>query len=113
MDLSWVPALIGGLGIGSLANSFLTRRSSLKDRWYQEKREAYLGLLQALHDAAIRPSDENSKAFALWQTRCEVFGSSDVTKYAQLMKDTNEGPRTDRDAAFRGLIDAIKRDLKT
>ena len=114
--MNWFLPMIAGLGIGSLLNSialhFMTRRASARDRWYQEKREAYLGLLNSLHEAAVRPSDESSKAYALWQTRCELFGSKDVSKYAQEIVDTNDSPRTERNAAFRNLIEAMKNDLR-
>lgn len=108
--------LAGGLGIGSLltsvASHYMTRRASANDRWYQEKREAYLGLLNALHDAAVRASPESAKAYALWQTRCELFGSDDVSRFAQEIVDTNEGPRDARQKAFRALISAMRVDLK-
>jgi hypothetical protein len=113
--MNWAE-LIGGLGIGSLITSlttnFLARRTSLNNRLYQEKREGYIGLLNALHNAGARPSDENSKAYALWQTRCNLFGSTAVSKYAQRMVDTNEGPRSDRDNAFEGLVQGMRVDLK-
>ena len=113
--MDWA-ALIGGLGIGSLVTSvvthFMTRRASANDRWYQEKREAYLGLLTALHDSAVRPSVERAKAYALWHTRCDLFGSEAVSKYAQAMIDTNDRPRPERDSAFRNLIAAMKADLR-
>lgn len=110
-----VGYLIGGLGIGSvitaIVNHFTGRRAVTRDRLYAEKREAYLGLLGALHQAAVKPSDENSKSFALWQTRCELFGSADVARFAQRIVDTNDAPREERNAAFRSLIDAMKKDL--
>jgi hypothetical protein len=112
--MSWAE-LVGGLGIGSLMTSaathFMTRRAAANDRWYQEKREAYLGLLDALHDAAVHPSDVNSKAFALWQTRCALFGAKSVSSFAQRMVDTNDGQSGERREAFAGLIDAMRRDL--
>ncbi len=112
-----VIGLIGGLGIGSLITSvathFMSRRATVSDRWYQEKREAYLGLITAIHNAAISPSEERAKAYALWQTRCDLFGSAPVSKYAQLFVDTNDGPRIEREKAFRGLIEAMKADLST
>lgn len=114
--MEWTIGLIGGLGIGSLITSvaghFMARRAATSDRWYNEKRESYLGLLDALHKAAVHPSDAHSKAFALWQTRCELFGSPSVARYAQQMVDTNDGPATERDRAFRGLIEAMRADLK-
>ncbi len=115
--MEWVFGLIGGLGIGSVltaaATHFMTRRAVASDRLYQEKREAYLGLLGALHDAAVKPSDEKAKAYALWQTRCDLFSSSDVAKWAQKIVDTNNGPREDRNEAFRRLIETMRADLGT
>ena len=113
--MDWAT-LIGGLGLGSLVTSlathYFTRRTALSERWYQEKREAYLGLFGALHNAAVHPSDENAKAFALWQTRCDLFGSATVSRHVQELIDTNEGPRENRNRAFQGLIDAMRADLR-
>ena len=114
--MNWAE-LIGGLGIGSLVTQavghYMGRRASTNDRLYQEKREAYLGLLNALHDAAVRPSAERAKAYALWQTLCSLFGSPEVSKYVQMMVDTNDGPADKRQAAFLGLIEAMRADLKS
>lgn len=96
----------------SIADHFMARRANTRDRWYQEKRKAYLGLLEALHDAAVHPSDESSKAFALWQARCELFGSQDVARYAQAIVDANDDPREQRNDAFESLLQAMKADLK-
>lgn len=112
--MEWIVPLLGGFGIGSLLKSvidhFISRRVTMKDRLYQEKREAYLGLLCALHEAAVQPSDENSKDFALWQTRCQLFGSSEVSRFAQALVDTNESSPA-RKTAFEGLIDSMRNDL--
>ena len=114
--MNWAE-LVGGLGIGSLITSIVTnymaRRSAASDRWYQEKREAYIGLLNALHNAAVNPSNESSKAYALWQTGCDLFGSRAVSKYAQQIVDTNDGPRKERDDAFAALVNAMRADLKS
>jgi hypothetical protein len=114
--MEWIATLIGAFGIGSLATSiathFMSRRASAHDRWYQEKREAYLGLLNALHEAAVHPSGEHSKACALWQTRRDLFGSPTVSKYVQMMIDTTDKPRTERNEAFQNLVAAMKSDLK-
>jgi hypothetical protein len=113
--MNWAE-LVGGLGIGSLVTSvathFMARRATADDRWYQEKREAYIGLLSALHDAAVHRSDAHAKAFALWQTRCDLFGSATVSRYAQRMVDTNDGPADARQEAFAGLVKAMKDDLR-
>lgn len=112
----WLLPLLGGLGIGSLLKSiidhFQSRRAVLNDRFYQEKREAYLGLLDALHKAALKHSDETAKNYALWEARCDLFGSEDVSKYAKEIVETNDGPREARASAFRSLIAAMKLDLQ-
>lgn len=108
--------MLGGLGVGSLLTSLAThilgRRSALKTRLYQEKREAYLGLLDALHRAAVEPSDVNSKNFALWQTRVQLFGSKQVAMTVQGIIETNDS-REKRDVYFREMIESMKRDLRS
>ena len=115
--MNWLLPLVGGLGIGSLLTSvvchFLNRKSATNARIYQEKREAYLGLLDALHQAAIAPSDVNSKTFALWQIRVQLFGNEEVAKAVQGVLDTNEGPRHDRDKYYRQMIEGMRRDLQS
>ncbi|MDD1780680.1 hypothetical protein LRP49_05630 [Enterovibrio sp. ZSDZ35] len=115
MEINTILAMLGGLGVGSLLNTFFghvtTQKAKQNDRRYEEKKAAHIGLLNALHDAAVKPSNENSKAYALWQTKCQIFGSSDVSKYAQEIVDTNDCPRELRDKAFNLLLDAIRKDL--
>ena len=114
MTMELLLGLIGGLGIGtlltSIATHFMTRRAAANDRLYQEKRTAYLGLLDALHSAAAHPSDENSKVYALWQTRCALFGTTEVMSAAQEIVDTNDAPER-RNVAFHKLLRAMRTDL--
>ncbi|MFM5335655.1 hypothetical protein ACET97_03830 [Aeromonas enteropelogenes] len=115
MDYTLISGIVGGLGIGTLLNSIISnviaRSAKRTDRLYEEKRNAYLGLLDALHKAAVHPSDATSKEFALWQTRCNLFGSEEVSRYTQRIIDTNDGPRSERNDAFDGLLKAMKTDL--
>lgn len=115
MDYTLISGIVGGLGIGTLLNSIITnliaRSTKRTDRLYEEKRNAYLGLLDALHNAAVQPSDAASKEFALWQTRCNLFGSEEVSQYAQMIIDTNDGPRSERDKAFYSLLKTMKSEL--
>ncbi|RUR25322.1 hypothetical protein [Legionella qingyii] len=115
MEVNTVLAVLGGLGVGSLLNSlvahFTNQRSKQKERRYEEKKAAYIGLLTSLHDAAVYPSDKNSKAYALWQTKCQIFGSEKVSRFSQEIVDTNDGSRDERDRAFQSLLSAIRQDL--
>ena len=107
--------LLGVFGIGAIFKTILDSvLSAKKDRaslQYKEKREAYLGLLDALHKAAVSPSDENSKIFALWQTKVSIFGSQEASDAVKGIVDTNDGPRESRNMYFNNLLKAIREDL--
>jgi hypothetical protein len=49
-----------------------------RKRLYQEKRDAYIGLLAAIHAAGANPCEKNAYAYALWQVKCKVYGSLKV-----------------------------------
>jgi hypothetical protein len=112
--MEWT-VLLGGLGLGAIITKivdyFLTKKSSKEALLYKEKKEVYFGLLDALHKAAVSPSIENSKNFALWQTRVQLFGTDDVAKSVQGMIDTNDGPKNLRDKHFKELIEGMRKDL--
>lgn len=108
-------ALLGGLGIGSLLTQivthFMTRRASAKDRLYQEKRDAFLGLLGALHDVAKLPSEDNWRAYVRWQTHCSLFASTAVMAAAAEVVDVKGAPQERRNYAFQKLVHAMRLDL--
>ena len=106
-------AFIGGFFsvLGGLLTNFLAIRREQSLRKYNEKKEAYIGLLNAIHEAAVRPTDAASKNFALWQTRVELVGSRTVCRFAGRLPETNDN-RIERDVAFKGLRDAMRSDLK-
>ena len=112
--MEWVAPLLAGLGLGTLlttiANHLMTRRASLSDRLYQEKREAYLGLLNAIYTAASEPSDTNAKSYAHWHARCKVFGADDVERYAGLFADMSAAWDV-RGERFEKLVAAMRADL--
>jgi len=116
-NLDWLLPLVGGLGIGAIFKSIvdylLSKNATKKKAQYTEMREAYLGLLNALHKAAVEPSNQNSKEFALWQTKVQLFGSEAVAKSVQGIIDTNDGPRSKRDAFFNEMVAEMRKDLKS
>ncbi|QGP57148.1 hypothetical protein PsalMR5_04605 (plasmid) [Piscirickettsia salmonis] len=61
------------------------QKSKKEERRYEEKKTAYVGLLTSIHDAAIRASDENSKAYALWKAKCQIFGSDKAVRFSQVL----------------------------
>lgn len=98
--------------LNSIVSNLLIKNQKTQERIYEEKRNAYIGLLNALHKAAVAPSNETSKEYALWQTQCVLFGEKEVSHYAQLIVDTNDGPQQKRNEAFNNLISAMRKDLR-
>jgi hypothetical protein len=113
-DWSLLSGLIGGLGIGSLitsvANHLMARRSSIKDRLYQEKRETYLGMVSALQQSTALQSISGD--FHLWQARCALFGSREVLKHAKEVADTPPDQYDRRNEAFQKMLDWMRTDLQ-
>jgi|LakMenEpi03Aug12_release.lakeMendotaPanAssembly.Ray.scaffolds.fasta_scaffold1113688_2 hypothetical protein len=107
--------VLGVFGIGAifktLIDAWISNKKERSKMKFSEKREAYFGLLEALHNAAVSPSDKNSKNFALWQTKVYIFGSEEASKAVQGIIDTNDGPRDAREAKFNDLLIAIRKDL--
>jgi hypothetical protein len=106
--------LIGGLGIGGViagvVNHVMARRSSIKDRWYQEKRETYLGMVSALQSSPAL--QRISSDFPLWHARCALFGSREVLKHAKEVADTPPDQYDKRNEAFQKMLEWMRTDLQ-
>lgn len=114
--LNVISLFIGGLGIGSLINSYaknaIEEKRSKRERLYQEKRDAYIGLLEAIHTAAVEPSERASKTYALWQTRCLIFGTPKVADFAALFAEGVPGTK-ERNEVFDMLLLEIRKDIQS
>jgi hypothetical protein len=115
--MEWLFPLLGGLGIGSLlsaiVNHHLAVRSKLKDRLYEEKRETYLGMIQALRDCCVRPSLETVKTYGAWHDRCKLFGSEDVVRASQQYIETsNDIGGEARAKAYKELFEEMRSDIR-
>ena len=113
MDIQLLTAIVSGLGGGlvvAITQAYLAKRNEENKRFFEEKKESYIGLLQSLHQAAVKPSEVNSKEYALWQTRVTLVGSPAVVKHAQGMVDTIPGT-AERDKCFDGLLLEMRSDL--
>ncbi len=114
VTLELIIGVLGGLGIGQIIQSIVTYKSNKKSthemRCYQEKRESYIDLLDAIHLAGVHHSEENAKNFARWQTRVKLFGSEKVAKHAQEIADTTPGTKA-RHSAYSNLLREMRADL--
>ena len=114
--MDWLLPLVGGLGTGSMLKGiidhFLDKKLKIDDRLCEEKRETYLGIIDAMHEADIHPSLENAKAFGNWTNRCKLFGSPEVIAAAQAYIETSADVTSDaRARAFEALFSAMRKDI--
>lgn len=114
MEPTLIVSLVTAFGLGSvvtaLLQSFLSNRDRLETRNFDERKSAYIGLLEAYHRAAIEGTDEAAKNFAFWQMRCELVASMQVREAIADIVDTNDDPAR-RVWAHENLKEALRNDL--
>lgn len=108
---------LGGI-IGTLlttcVQAWLSNRQLLLNRKFNEKKEAYVGFLQAAHFNEIEQTTQSAISWAYWQARCQVVGSKEVARSVQRIEETNPIDGTihpDRLQALVELKEAMREDL--
>lgn len=110
--------LLSAAGLGGIVGSLLTtvvqswlaHKSYIANRRFQEKKEAYVGLLDSYHKAAVKNSNEAAKEFAFWQMRCELVAPDKVRKAIQEIVDSNEDTQR-RQVDHEKLKEVLRKDL--
>jgi hypothetical protein len=114
LGMEWLMPLLGGLGLGSVAgvlvNAWLQGRRSDKELRHAEKREAYLALLEALHQAAVDRSGAGAKAYGLAMARVHLVGSPQVVEAGERVRRARAGS-DDMLTAQNALFAAMRKDL--
>ena len=114
MSTSLIIPLLTAFGLGSvitaLIQSYLTARSQTRQRNFEERKAAYIGLLEAYHRAAVEGTDEAAKHFAYWQMRCELVSPAFVREAIARIVETNDDPQA-RYKAHDDLKGALRKDL--
>ena len=81
--------MLGGFGIWHLLTSvcklFTSSKLKNKKQRYEEKKENYIGLIDAIRIANIDPSKTNSKNFAFIQAKIDILGSEKVSFFVMLL----------------------------
>jgi len=94
-----------------VAQYWFGEKSKRRTLAFQEKKESFVGLLNAYHQAAITSSVENAKNFAYWKVRCEIIADDKISHAIQRMIDTNENME-ERFIAHNHLKEVLRRDLQ-
>ncbi len=110
-----VVPLLSAFGLGAIVTAgvqaWLAQRPVLVKRSFQERKECYIGLLEAYHRAAVENTDEAAKNFAYWQMRCELVAPKRVRDAIQTIVDTNDD-KAARLEAHEHLKAMLRQDLR-
>lgn len=109
---------IGGI-VGSLITAFVQAyfagRSATRTRNFQEKKEAYIGFLEALHRSDVERTRETSMHAGHWKNRCDLVASPNVRAVIERIFETNPDSRgnvhPDRPKVIEELRKAMRLDL--
>lgn len=115
--LSYIQ-LFTAFGLGSIVTAFiqawLTKKSYLENRNFQEKKEAYVGFLKASHEQEVKKTHESALFLGHMIGICELVGSKEVTRILQKFMETNpinSKPHPNRPEVVKNLIKAMRKDL--
>lgn len=112
--MDWM-ALLTAFGLGSivsaLVQALLKRSEVTSNRRFTEKREAFIGFLEAYASLATLQTDAAAKQFAYWEIRCQIVAHKRVSIALAELKQSAPDSQ-ERDAAHAALIEAMRRDLQ-
>jgi len=110
--------LLSAAGVGGVIGSLLTTliqtwfaRKQVRDtRVFEEKKEAYIGLLDAYRTVALANTEEARVQFAYWRIRCDLIGSLSALTAIEALASSNPNS-TERNDAEAMLKKEIRSDL--
>jgi hypothetical protein len=110
----WHWGIIGSL-ITTLLQAWLSYRATMSGRIFQEKKEAYIGFLEALHRSDVEQTREASMRAGHWKNRCDLVASPEVRAVIVRIFETNPdskgNARPERPEVIESLRKAMRRDL--
>ena len=77
---------------------------------FEERKEGYVGLLEAYHRVARENSPESRLNFGYWKLRCRLVASPDALALLHEFAETPSN-RADRTIAEDKLLGAMRKDL--
>lgn len=115
--MDWIQLIsAAGLGaiIATITQSWLAERAAIKQRNFQEKKDAYVGILNAMHRSEIEQTSEAALYVGHWSNICEIVGSKTVRDCLKRYMESNpvEGKvHPDRPQVMGDLKEAMRKDL--
>jgi len=97
-----------GLGaiVTALVQAWLSQRADVAKRDFQEKKECYIGLLEAYRKAS--QENDKGKEFAYWAVRCALVAPENIRTTIEEIKTSSRGQQ---EQAFKHLQAQMRKDL--
>lgn len=109
-----VLPLLTAFGLGSvitvLLQAVVTQLAQKSGRSFDERKAAYIRLLEAYQRAAVEGTDAAAKEFAYWQMRCDLVAPEAVRLAISRIVETNDD-LSGRGTAHEELKRALRVDL--
>ena len=114
LSAAGLGGIIGG-AVTSLLQAWLSKKAALGERRFREKKEAYVGYLNAIHRSEIEGTAEAAKYVGHWQNVCDLVASAPVRGHIARTFATNPlnagTPHPERPKAMADLKTAMRADL--
>lgn len=110
--------ILSAFGLGAIFTAifqaFFNLYQNKKALSFQEKKEAYIGYLNAMHQSEVCRDEQSALNVGHWQNRIELVGSKSVVKSCHRIGETNPQSgevHPDRPQALLELKEQMRRDL--
>lgn len=105
-----------GLGalVTTLVQAWLSHKAYISKRNFEEKKECYVGYLDALRKSEFEQNQESAINVGHWANRIELVGSKEVMFLCIRFKETNsvdDEVHQDRPKVLLDLKSAMRKDL--
>jgi hypothetical protein len=112
MDISTFSAFLGGFGVGgvitTLVKDYVDNRRMLKQRVFEEKRDAYVNYLNVAATSQTMPGKESLWARTAAIERVRLCGNLEVVRLLEIV--SKSPPNSPRNAVDE-LLKAMRSDL--
>jgi K+ transporter len=115
--MDWIKLIsAGGIGaiVATIIKSWLEGRAAMKEKTFQEKKNAYVGFLKSIHDSEVKRTEEAALYAGHWIDICDLVGSRNVQNALQAYMRTNPVngvAHPERAQVMKKLKDAMRQDL--
>ena len=109
---------LSAFGLGAIVVAFVqawfSHRAYISKRNFEEKKESYIGFLDALHQSEVERTEKSSLNVGHWQNRIELVGSRTVIGECARIGETNPisgEVHPERPQVMHDLKKAMRKDL--